>query len=303
MTTLAELIEQVNAQFLDADLFYGHGTDNPWDEAVALVLYVCDAPDDQAAMALEISDSAVRKALGLAQQRVSSRKPLAYLTGSCQYMGLEFLVDEGVLVPRSPIGYLLHQGLDSWMPHHVGRIADLCCGSGCLGIVAATMFPNAEVVMLDIDDTALSCAQKNVQKHSVHNHKFQEQVHVIQQDVTGDLSGLGQFDLVLFNPPYVNEGDMQQLPMEYKHEPDTALAAGRDGLDIIDQVLPQVPKLLSRDGLFVGEVGESEEAFVQTYPTLPCVWPTLEFGGEGIFLLEAQALSSHTLDTSDIGQN
>ena len=198
-----------------------------------------------------------------------------------------------MLVPRSPIGYLLQEGLQAWLPSRIDRILDLCCGSGCLGLLAGLQFPQAQVTLLDISDAALACALENVNLHNLNNR-----VSLIQADVTQQPDLDAAFDLILCNPPYVDAPDMSVLPPEYAAEPELALAAGDEGLSVITPILEKLPQWLTPHGLFVGEVGASAPSLLRRYPSLPFIWPDLHLGGEGVFLLEAQALNSHTAPAS-----
>jgi len=208
-------------------------------------------------------------------------------------MGLQFTVRPGVVVPRSPIGYLLQGGLDPWLPRSVGRVLDLCCGSGCLGILAAHTFADAQVTMVEVDATAVQVARENVEQHEL-GHR----VRILAGDVMSPTVQPERFDLILCNPPYVDASDMQSLPEEYLAEPERGLAAGEQGLDVMDAILAQLPDLLASDGLFVGEIGASARHLINRYPHLPFIWPDLPLGGEGVFLLEAAALTSHTAPRS-----
>ncbi len=292
-TTVASLIERVSAQFQSAGLTYGHGTDNPWDEAVALVLHVTGARDDAQDLGMKVRVPQVEQVLSLAGKRIADRIPLPYLLGRCTYMGLDFRVRPGVIVPRSPIGYLLSQPLP-WMPQEVNRVLDLCCGSGCLGIVAATIFPQARVTLVDNNEDALTLAEENVSLHQLHTR-----LDLVHADVTSGWpfnTELNQqpYDLILANPPYVDAADMHSLPAEYRAEPATALAAGADGLDVLSAILNDLGHLMHSNSLFIGEVGASAPALLRRFPSLPFIWPDLEQGGEGVFLLEGERLSSHT---------
>ena len=161
--TIGQLIDQVHERFAESNLSYGHGTDNAWDEAVYLVLWMTDSADDESSLSLEVSSELVEEILGLTEQRVVERIPLAYLLGCCQFMGYEFLLEPGVVVPRSPIGYLIDSSEQAWLPKRVQRILDLCSGSGCLGIVAAHRFPQAKVTLVELDPSAAALARENVQ--------------------------------------------------------------------------------------------------------------------------------------------
>lgn len=293
MPTVAKLIEAVCEQFEAGGLTFGHGTDNPWDEAVALVVSVTGCADDRSSLQTQVSAEHVSRCLDLAALRVTDRQPLAYLLGTCHYMGLQFNVRPGVVVPRSPIGYLLQDGLSAWLPDRVGRVLDLCTGSGCLGILAAHIFPDAHVTLVDIDPAAIQLAEENIAQY-----ELAQRVDIVRADVTGPLALPESFDLVLCNPPYVDAADMQSLPAEFAAEPVHGLAAGEQGLDVIEAVLAQLGTLLSSDGLFIGEVGASARHLIRRHPVLPLIWPDLPLGGEGVFVLEATALTSHTAPRS-----
>ena len=224
----------------------------------------------------------------LAQRRISERLPLAYLLGRCQFMGYEFELEPGVVVPRSPIGYLLEDWPDGLQPYatldrtDVRRVIDVCSGSGCLGIIAAHNFTDAEVTLIELDPKAAALARRNV-KH----HALQDRVTVVEGDALEALADLAPgSDLIISNPPYVDAADMAALPLEYQHEPVLGLAGGDDGLSLVDGMLPLVVKQLAPRGLFVCEVGASEVAMRQKYADWPLVWPQLYDGGEGVFCLK-----------------
>ncbi|XOV81860.1 MAG: 50S ribosomal protein L3 N(5)-glutamine methyltransferase [bacterium] len=287
--TVATLLETVYALFQSSNLSYGHGTDNAWDEAVALVLAVMGLPDDESVLDAPVPASDSTRVLKMAQERVERRVPLAYLMGRIQYAGYEFQVESGVIVPRSPIGLLLHDGVQPWLPASVTSVLDLCCGSGVLGIVAAHVFPHARVTLLDVDEQAVALAQKNVLAHGL-----TEQVEVIQADILDQGPLPEKFDLILTNPPYVDASDMASLPAEYAAEPALALDGGPEGLMIVDAIISKLSLWLKPSGLLIGEVGASAPALIHRYPELPLIWPDLPMGGEGVFMLEGAALNSHT---------
>ena len=277
--TLEELLQAVHEQFVAAPLSFGHGTDNAWDEAVALVLGVTGLPDDQASLQTEVTEAQHTTIDQLATKRVADRVPLAYLLGECIYMGQRFIIEPGVVVPRSPIGYLLDDGLDHWVDQPQS-ILDLCCGSGCLGILAALAHPRAQVVVVDVDPLALDVAQRNVSRFGL-----EQRVQVMHADVREPITVSNQWDLVLCNPPYVDAIGMSGLPPEFCAEPSRGLAAGADGLEVVDHLLNWVPQQLTNRGVFVCEVGASASAFARKHPNLGVVWLDLPQGGEGVFLL------------------
>ena len=195
-------------------------------------------------------------------------------------MGQRFFVEPGVMVPRSPIGYLLGEPLSDWIAPGITRIVDLCAGVGCLGILAAQRYPMSRVTLVELDPQAAALARKNVALHNL-----DERVEVIQGDACHWLAGeTGQWDLILTNPPYVNARDMQTLPEEYRHEPELGLAAGEDGLALVDAFLPELAARLKPNGVFLCEVGASAPAMQRKHPDLPIHWLELPEGGEGVFL-------------------
>lgn len=285
MTSVGELIEAVARRFEQAGLVFGHGTDSAWDEAVALVLGVTDLADDQANLAVRVSDRDRLEVERLADRRIGERIPLAYLLGRCRYFGLEFLVEPGIVIPRSPIGALLVEELQPWLTAPPARVVDVCTGSGCIGILAALVFPDAEVTLVDVDPAALALARRNVRLHGL-----EERVRVVESDLLDGLLRGASFDLILSNPPYVDAVDMASLPPEYRHEPALGLAGGPDGIELVNRMLAALPQRLAPGGAFVCEVGASAPALLRTHPGLPFVWPELPAGGEGVFLLFADDL-------------
>ena len=280
-TTVGGLIETVYQRFDNAPLSYGHGTDNAWDEAVYLVLSVTGFADDEVSLQLPVIPADLQHIHSIAGRRIDERAPLAHLLGECQFMGQRFFVEPGVMVPRSPIGYLLGEPLQDWLPQDVTRIVDLCAGVGCLGILAAQRYPMSRVTLVELDSKAAALARKNVAlKH------LGERVDVVQDDARQWLaSETSQWDLILTNPPYVDAADMQTLPEEYRHEPELGLAAGEDGLALVDAFLPELAVRLKPHGVFLCEVGASAPAMQHKYPDLPIEWLELPEGGEGVFLL------------------
>jgi ribosomal protein L3 glutamine methyltransferase len=280
-TTVGGLIETVYQRFDNALLSYGHGTDNAWDEAVYLVLSVTGFADDEASLQLPVIPADLQHIHSIAGRRIDERAPLAHLLGECQFMGQRFFVEPGVMVPRSPIGYLLGEPLQEWLPQDITHIVDLCAGVGCLGILAAQRYPMSRVTLVELDPQAAVLARKNVALHNL-----DERVEVVQGDACQWLAGeTGQWDLILTNPPYVDAADMQTLPEEYRHEPELGLAAGEDGLALVDAFLPELAVRLKPHGVFLCEVGASALAMQHKYPDLPIEWLELPEGGEGVFLL------------------
>jgi ribosomal protein L3 glutamine methyltransferase len=246
-----------------------------------LVLSVTGFADDEASLQLPVIPADLQHIHSIAGRRIDERAPLAHLLGECQFMGQRFFVEPGVMVPRSPIGYLLGEPLQDWLPQDITRIVDLCAGVGCLGILAAQRYPLSRVTLVELDPQATVLARKNVALHNL-----DERVEVIQGDACQWLAReTNQWDLILTNPPYVNAADMQTLPEEYRHEPRQGLAAGEDGLALVDAFMPQLAARLKPNGVFLCEVGASVLAMQHKYPDLPIEWLELPEGGEGVFLL------------------
>ena len=279
-TTVGELVEDVAARFDAAGLVFGHGFDNAWDEAVALVLHVTGLPDDRAVLDDVVDASARRRIDELAAERCDTRCPLAHLLGRCRFAGHEFLLEPGIVVPRSPIGALIRSRFRPWLQAPPARILDLCCGSGCIGIAAALAFPEAELTLVDLDPRAVELTRRNLALHGLESRG-----RVYQGDLFDPLPAGARWDLILSNPPYVDAPDMASLPAEYRHEPAAGLAGGEDGLDVVARILDALPERLAPGGLLVCEVGASGPALLRRFPELPFLWPELPDGGEGVFLL------------------
>lgn len=286
MGSIRDLIRFVWSTLSAHELFYGHGTDNAWDEACHLVLSSLKLPwdVDNALLDCRVTQAEKERVAEFLQQRVVERKPLPYITGEAWFMGLPFEINAKVLIPRSPLAELLQKQFDPWIDQlQPLRILDLCCGSGCIGIAAASVFEDAEVVLSDIDPEALALARRNIERFGL-----QDRVQVVESDLFDQLAG--PFDLILTNPPYVDAEDMDALPAEYRHEPVLALASGEDGLDCARRILAQSGGYLSEDGWLVGEVGNSIDALLDAFPGHPFILPDFEWGGSGVFILSAADL-------------
>lgn len=288
LVTVRDWIRWGATQFNKSELFFGHGTDNPWDEAVQLVLWVTRMPWQQLEQIADtrLTDEEKQQLLGLYRQRIEQRLPAPYLTGVAYFAGLEFNVTRDVLIPRSPIAELIEQGFEPWLTEEPMRILDLCTGSGCIGIACAVAFPGALVELSDISPEALQVAQENLEKH-----QLQEQVSVLQSDLFANVEHT--YDLIVSNPPYVDAEDMNALPMEFQVEPRLALESGADGLDFTRRLLREAAAYLNDNGLLVVEVGNSWLALEQAFPSVPFTWLELEHGGHGVFVMNKAQLLEH----------
>lgn len=269
--------------FRENDIHLGHGTDDPFAEATALVMQTLalEWSADDEILDARLLPSERRAVLDLLRRRVNDRIPLAYLLNLAYFNGLPFYVDERVLVPRSPIAELIADRFLPWLGFEPQRVLDLCTGSGCIAIAMAKEFPEALVDATDISMDALSVASVNVE-----HHELEDRVNLIESDVFSKLPGQ-RYDLIVSNPPYVDAEDMADLPAEFLREPELGLASGRDGLDITRRILAEAADHLTEDGVLVVEVGNSQWALEQSFPEVPFVWVEFERGGKGVFVLMA----------------
>ena len=287
LTTIRDFMRYAVSQFNAAGLFFGHGTDNAWDEAVALVLHSLHLPHDinPNLLAAHLTQAERDKILQLIDDRAQKRIPLAYLTHEAWFSQLPFYVDERVLIPRSPIAELIERQFSPWInPEQVHSILDLCTGSGCIAITAALHFPQAQVVASDLSPEALAVAKINVLRHDV-----ADQVELYESDLFSAIPKQ-TFDIIVSNPPYVSEEEMSELPREYHHEPRLGLAADNDGIDIAERILKEAGKWLNPHGILVVEVGNSEFTLADAYPHIPFTWVEFERGGGGVFILTAEQI-------------
>lgn len=284
---ISQWIDQAEQEFLQAGLHYGHGTDNASDEAFWLVLHSIQAPLDGSFENWQQKATAkqAKRIRDLISMRLSSRQPLAYLLGSAWFAGLEFAVNEHVLVPRSPIAELILEAYSPWLkPGQLHRVLDMCTGCGCIAIANAVYLPNVLVDAADISSVALAVAKSNVALHGV-----ADRVRLIQSDLFTELSGQ-KYDLIVANPPYVADMQRTNLPAEYQAEPELGLYSGEDGLDLCLRIMLQSPHYLAEDGILICEVGESADRLSAVLPAVPFLWLEFQSGGEGIFLLGRDVL-------------
>ncbi|WAJ70990.1 50S ribosomal protein L3 N(5)-glutamine methyltransferase [Catenovulum adriaticum] len=287
LETVFDFVRWIVSCFNQADVYFGHGTDNAWAEAYSLVFQAIHLPFEQSATldSAKLTSNEKQKIISWAKQRINLQKPLAYISHYATFCDLPFYVDDRVLVPRSPISELIQQHFSQLIePSSVSRILDLCTGSGCIAIACAHQFPDAEVDAADISLDALEVCEINIEQHGLW-----QQVIPIQSDV---FSGLEQqkYDIIVSNPPYVDQEDMDDLPDEFRHEPELGLAAGFDGLDIVRTILAQASQHLTDQGVLIVEVGNSQIHLEEAFPQVPFQWLEFEFGGHGVFAIDKATL-------------
>ncbi|OGI44456.1 MAG: ribosomal protein L3 N(5)-glutamine methyltransferase [Candidatus Muproteobacteria bacterium RBG_16_64_11] len=288
--TVRDWVLSAERRFQAAGLYFGHGTDNARDEAAWLVCAALgiESAHLDAELERELTPAQHQKILDLVEARIATRKPLAYLLHEAWFAGLRFYVDERVLVPRSLLGEFIRERFQPWIdPQRVRVALDLCTGSGCIAVALARAFPEARIDAADISDAALAVARINIAAHGLDGR-----VRAILSDLFAGL-GAERYDLIVTNPPYVDAADLASLPAEYRREPRLALAAGRQGLDVINRILAQAADRLTPGGILVAEVGNSRAALQAAFPGVAFTWLTDSQGDESVFLLGAEDLARH----------
>jgi ribosomal protein L3 glutamine methyltransferase len=288
LSTVRDYLRYAVSRFTAAQLFFGHGSDNAWDEAVYLTLHTLSLPLDRLEPFLDarLLPHEREALLDIYRRRCEERLPAAYLTHEAWLGEHRFYVDDRVIVPRSFIAELLDDQLAPWIddPWAIESALDLCTGSGCLAILTALAFPNAEVAAVDLSKDAIAVAERNVADYGLY-----DRIELIESNAFKKLEGR-QFDLIISNPPYVNAESVAALPPEYLHEPELALGSGDDGLDFTRIILREAKKHLTDHGILVVEIGHNREALEAAYPTLPFTWLDTAAGDEYVFLLHAADL-------------
>ena len=287
--TIRDWLRYAVSQFEASDIFYGHGTDNAYDEAVWLIMSALHLPMDTLNNFLDarLTASERSKLASFIGQRITQHTPTAYLLKEAWLQGLKFYVDERVLIPRSFIAELLNTDLSPWIefPEMIESAADICTGSGCLGVLLASVFPNAAVDVIDISQDAIDVANINIA-----NYGLEAQVTAIKSDMFSALSGK-KYDVIISNPPYVDAPSMAVLPAEYQNEPQLALGSGVAGLDHTHTILREAANYLNDDGILIVEIGHNRDALEDAYPNIIFNWLEVSSGTEFVFLLTKSQLT------------
>ena len=284
-STYHELLHDIETILSNDDLFYGHGTDNAMDESMAIIMHLLQSHDplkeDQLKASIEVGLR--KKAKEILYQRIINLKPLPYITNEAYFCETNFFIDERALIPRSPIAELITKQFQPWVNlSSINRVLEIGTGSGCIALSIAKAFPNIEVVATDISERALEVADKNVSQLGLENN-----VDIIHSDLFSKV--MGTFDLIISNPPYVPKEVMSNLPSEYRHEPELALAAGHNGLDFISRILHDAHPFLSENGILIIEAGVASENMEKEF-NIPFIWMEFDKGGEGVAMIEAKHL-------------
>ena len=295
LQTIRDWLRYAVSRFENSDIFYGHGTDNAYDEAVWLIMSGLHLPHDTLNNFLDakLTSEERAKLADFIEQRISKHTPTAYLLKEAWLQGYKFYVDERVLIPRSFIAELLvGDGLQPWIefPELVNTAADICTGSGCLGVLLADAYPDAEIDVIDISPDAIDVCNINIT-----NYGMQDRITAIQSDMFSALQDANgkhkQYDLIISNPPYVDALSMAELPTEYRNEPQLALGSGAAGLDHTHTILHEAANYLTDNGVLVVEIGHNRDALLDAYPDLPFTWLEVSSGEEFVFLLTKQQLA------------
>ncbi|MDA9570118.1 50S ribosomal protein L3 N(5)-glutamine methyltransferase [Porticoccaceae bacterium] len=290
--TIGEMLEYGQMLFENSDIYFGHGTDNAWDEAVYLLSSVLNLPPnaDRSLLGNSVSDNDQEKITALFHRRIDERVPAPYITKQAWFCTLPFYVDERVIVPRSPIAELIYNQFQPWCIETPNKILDLCAGSGCIGIACAYAFERAQVVLSDISPDALEVTAINIGQHDLNSR-----VSAIESDLFSafEASDKQSFDLIVSNPPYVDADDLAKMPDEYSHEPDLALASGDDGLNFTRRLLSEAANYLTEQGVLIVEVGNSSVALEKAFPQVPFTWLEFTEGDGGVFVLTRTQLRQY----------
>ena len=287
--TLRDLLRFAVTRFGQAHVAYGHGNANGYDEAAYLLLHSLNLPLDTLEPFLDarLTEDEITRLVALIARRADDRVPAAYLTGEAWMHGYRFTIDERVIVPRSLIGELLVEHLSPWIsrPDNIHQVLELCTGSGCLSIIAADVFPDADIDAVDLSADALQVAERNVRDYGL-----QDRISLHQGDLYAPLPAGRKYDLIITNPPYVNADSMAALPPEYRHEPEMALAGGADGMDLVRRIIEHAREHLNDDGLLIVEIGNERHHAEAAFGGLDLVWLPTSAGDNAVFLIHAADL-------------
>ena len=288
---LEEYIQELSKRFADNEVYFGHGTDNSYDEAAYLVFGVLglDHNDDIESLSRELTKYELDILERKAEQRIGNHIPVAYIIGEAWFAGLKFFSDTRALIPRSPIAELIENKFEPLLEEHPVKILDLCTGSGCIGIATAKSFKDSQVDISDNDRTCLDLAEKNIAFHGLSGR-----VRPILSNLFENITD--KYDLIICNPPYVSKEEYDDLPNEYSHEPCSGLISEDSGLAVSKRVLYEASEYLSKNGRLVMEVGFSDQELVRCYPGAPFLWLDFDRGGRGVFMLTAVQLAEFFQD-------
>ncbi len=288
--TIRDLLRYAVSRFTQEKLFFGHGTDNAYDEAVYLILHTLSLPIDRLDPFLDakLLPAEINQVLSIIERRITERIPAAYLTHEAWLQGYSFYVDRGVIIPRSFIAELIVEQFAPWIndPDNVSGILELCTGSGCLAIMMADQFPNAHIDAVDLSATALNIAHTNINRYDM-----KERIRLYHADLYDGIPDK-RYQLIVSNPPYVNQQSMDKLPPEYLAEPSMALAGGLDGMDIVRRIVQMAGQRLTDDGLLIIEIGNEAEHAIAAFPELELTWLSTSGGDDRVFLLTAEQLKA-----------
>ncbi len=295
--SIRDLLRYAVSRFQDAGLYFGHGSSDAYDEAVYLILHTLSLPIDRLDPFLDarLLNDEIASVLAVIERRTTDRVPAAYITKEAWLANYRFFVDERVLVPRSFISELIPDQFAPWIgnPDEVESILELCTGSGCLAIMLAEAFPNSAVEAVDISPDALDVAEVNVA-----DYELEDRIDLVESDLYNSLEPQ-RYDIIVANPPYVNNTSMESLPDEYRHEPHDALAGGADGMDIVRRIVNEAGKWLTPEGILVVEIGNEYDNAIAAFPNLELVWLSTSGGDDRVFLIEAKQLQVQSGSRND----
>lgn len=288
LSSIRDWLRYTVSQFESSDIFFGHGTSNAYDEAVWLIFGFLHLPHDTIENFLDASLTGKEKKdlLFLIEKRIKDKIPTAYLLNEAWLRDYKFYVDERVIVPRSLIAELLSENLYPWIddPEKIFSALDLCSGSGCLGIMMAHSFQNAIIDLVDLSEKALQVAEININHYGLN-----DRTELIQSDLFDALQDK-KYDLIISNPPYVNQASVDSFPMEFLKEPSMALGSGEEGLDHTIRIINEAKRYLNDDGILIVEIGHNKEVLLNKFPKLKFQWLDISLGNDFVFMLQKSQL-------------